>query len=72
MLVILPIAFFASIGSFQNGYFNMALFLKVVICTMAGSYIGAKLTKRLPDFILRYGIVVTPIASAIVLLINFL
>lgn len=72
MIVILPIAFFASIGSFQNGYFDLVLFLKVAICTMAGSYIGAKLTNRLPNIILRYGIVVTPIVSAIVLLLNFL
>jgi uncharacterized membrane protein YfcA len=72
MLVILPIAFFASIGSFQNGYFDLALFLKVALSTMTGSYIGAKLTKRLPHVILRYGIVVTPIVSALVLLSNYL
>jgi len=72
MLVILPIALFASIGSFQNGYFDMELFLQVALSTMIGSYIGAKLTKRLPQIFLRYGIVVTPIVSAIVLLINFL
>lgn len=72
MLVILPIAFSASIGSIQNGYFDLALFLQVALSTMIGSYIGAKLTKRLPQIFLRYGIVVTPIVSAIVLLINFL
>lgn len=72
MLVILPIALFASIGSFQNGYFDMELFLQVALSTMAGSYIGAKLTKRLPQVFLRYGIVATPIVSAMVLLSNFL
>ena len=72
MLILLPVAFFASIGSIQNGYFDMMLFLQVGICTMIGTYVGAKLTKRLPQVFLRYGIIFTPLVSATLLLINFL
>jgi uncharacterized protein len=72
MLVILPISLAASFGSIQNGYFDGLLFIKVALGTMTGTYIGAKLTKKLPKVFLRYGMVLTPIASAILLLINFL
>lgn len=72
MFVLLPVAFSASIGSIQNGYFDLMLFLQVTFSTMIGTYIGAKLTKRLPQVFLRYGIVVTPIVSATVLLFNFI
>ncbi|AGK53540.1 sulfite exporter TauE/SafE family protein [Bacillus sp. 1NLA3E] len=72
MLVLLPVAFFASIGSIQNGYFDLMLFFQVAISTMFGTYVGAKLTSKLPQVFLRYGIVVTPIVSATLLLMNFL
>lgn len=72
MLVIIPIAMFASVGSIQNGYFDLMVFLQVALSTMLGSYIGAKLTKRLPQLVLRYGMTLTPIVGAIVLLLNFL
>ncbi|PLR83770.1 hypothetical protein CVD25_12085 [Bacillus canaveralius] len=72
MLVIVPISMFASAGYIVNGYFDTLLFLKVALGTIVGTYIGAKLTKKLPQVLLRYGMVITPIASAIILLINFL
>jgi len=72
MLVIIPIAMFASVGSIQNGYFDLMLFLQVAVSTMIGSYLGAKLTGRLPKPILRVGMVGTPILSAVVLLLNFM
>ncbi|MBZ5752038.1 sulfite exporter TauE/SafE family protein [Metabacillus rhizolycopersici] len=72
MLVILPISMFASVGYIQNGNLDFLLFLKVVSGIMVGTYIGAKLTKRLPSIFLRYAMVITPVASAILLVINFL
>ncbi|ALS23608.1 sulfite exporter TauE/SafE family protein [Paenibacillus naphthalenovorans] len=70
MLVLIPISLAASLGFMQNGFFDSSLFLKVALGTIVGSYIGAKLTKRLPRIILRYGMVVTPVVSAMLLLIH--
>lgn len=72
MLIILPIAMFASFGFIQNGYFETPLFFQVATGIIIGTYIGAKLTKKLPQAVLRYGMFLSPITSAILLLINLL
>ncbi|MFS0634460.1 sulfite exporter TauE/SafE family protein [Mesobacillus foraminis] len=70
MLVILPIALSASFGFVQNGYLEGELFLKVAAGTIVGTYLGAKLTRILPRPVLRFGMVLTPVTSAILLFIN--
>lgn len=71
MLVILPIAMSASLGFMQNGYFEIALFLKVAIGTIVGTYFGAKLTNKLPQVILRYSMILTPVVSALIMMLDF-
>ncbi|MCM3443127.1 sulfite exporter TauE/SafE family protein [Metabacillus halosaccharovorans] len=72
MLIILPIALGASFGFIQAGYFEPMLFLKVALGTVIGSYLGAKLTKKAPQIILRLGMVATPVVSGVIMLWNFL
>jgi len=68
MLVIVPIASFASIGFMQMGHFDWLLLLQVTAGTMAGSYLGAKFTKRAPRMILRLSMLTVPIAGGLLLL----
>jgi uncharacterized membrane protein YfcA len=68
MLVIVPIAVFASVGFMQNGNFDWLLLLQVTVGTMTGSYIGAKFTKRAPEIVLRLSMMSTPIAGGLLLL----
>lgn len=70
MLILIPISLSASLGFIQNGFFDALLFFKVVLGTMIGSYLGAKLTKKLPVQMLRYGMVLTPVVSAILMMRN--
>jgi len=70
MLVILPIAAFGSLGFWQAGFLDGKLLLQVVAGTIIGSYIGAKFTKRAPQFILRTAMIMTPITGAILMLVK--
>jgi uncharacterized membrane protein YfcA len=68
MLVIMPIAVFASVGFMQTGHFDWLLLLQVTVGTMTGSYVGAKLTKRAPKIVLRMSMISIPIAGGFLLL----
>jgi uncharacterized membrane protein YfcA len=70
MLVIMPIAVFASVGFMQTGHFDWLLLLQVTVGTMTGSYIGAKFTKRAPKIILRISMMSIPIAGGFLLLVR--
>jgi uncharacterized membrane protein YfcA len=70
MLVIMPIAIFASVGFIQTGHFDWLLLLQVTAGTMTGSYLGAKFTKRSPKLILRISMMSVPIAGGLLLLIR--
>jgi uncharacterized protein len=70
MLVIVPIAIFASLGFLQNGHFDWLLLLQVTAGTMIGSYAGAKFTKRAPKLILRISMMSVPIAGGLLLLVR--
>jgi uncharacterized protein len=70
MLVIMPIALFASVGFMQNGHFDWLLLLQVTVGTMTGSYIGAKFTKRAPKIVLRISMMSIPIAGGFLLLMR--
>ncbi|MBI5166864.1 MAG: sulfite exporter TauE/SafE family protein [candidate division NC10 bacterium] len=52
----------------QEGLIDLNLFLSVVTGTSIGSYLGAKLTGRVPHFVLRAVVVATPIWAATMLL----
>lgn len=69
MLVILPIAASAGVGYYYEGSLDTKLLLAVLAGSMTGSYAGAKLTKRAPASVLKFGMVATPIAAACLLLI---
>lgn len=70
MLIIMPMAVSASIGYIQAGFLDVIIFAKVASGIMLGSYFGAKLTKRLPSRVLRYGMVSVPFGSALMLIVN--
>jgi uncharacterized membrane protein YfcA len=70
MLVIMPIAIFASVGFIQTGHFDWLLLIQVTVGTMTGSYLGAKFTKRSPKLILRISMMSVPIAGGLLLLIR--
>jgi uncharacterized membrane protein YfcA len=70
MLVIVPIAVFASLGFLQNGHFDWLLLLQVTVGTMTGSYLGAKFTKRAPKLVLRISMMSVPIAGGFLLLVR--
>lgn len=69
MLVILPIAAAGGAGYYQEGSLDFGLLLNVLAGTMAGSYIGAKFTKRAPAKLLKTGMIVTPVIAASILLL---
>jgi uncharacterized membrane protein YfcA len=70
MLVIMPIAIFASVGFMQTGHFDWLLLLQVTVGTMTGSYLGAKFTKRSPKLVLRISMMAIPIAGGLLLLVR--
>jgi uncharacterized membrane protein YfcA len=70
MLVIMPIAIFASVGFIQTGHFDWMLLIQVTVGTMTGSYLGAKFTKRSPKLILRISMMSVPIAGGLLLLVR--
>jgi uncharacterized protein len=70
MLVIMPIAIFASVGFMQTGHFDWLLLLQVTAGTMTGSYLGAKFTKRSPKLVLRISMMAIPIAGGLLLLVR--
>lgn len=69
LLVILPIAAAAAMGYQEEGSLSLQLLLAVLAGTMTGSYIGAKFTKRVPSRVLKTGMVATPMAAALLLLL---
>lgn len=69
MLVILPVAAAGWLGYYGEGGFDAALLVKVLLGTMTGSYIGARFTKYAPARLLQTGMIVTPIAAAILLVL---
>ena len=68
MLVIIPIALAGGAGYYHLGYLDIKLLIEVVAGTMAGSYIGAKFTKRVPEPLLKFAMVMVPITAATILL----
>lgn len=68
LLIILPVALVGGIGYFTLGFLDIKLFFEVVTGTVIGSYIGAKFTNRLPDMILKIGMVAVPALGGLLLL----
>lgn len=68
MLILMPISFFGAVGYYQAGLIDWLLLLKIVIGTMTGSYLGAKLTNKAPVFVLRTAIICLPIFGGILML----
>jgi uncharacterized membrane protein YfcA len=69
MLVIIPIAAAGALGYLQAGSLSVTLLATVLAGSMTGSYIGARFTKHAPATVLKTGMVATPIAAAILLLL---
>ncbi|PFJ19223.1 hypothetical protein COD67_14115 [Bacillus cereus] len=70
MLVILPIAIGGGLGYSSEGYLDYILLLQVLIGTMVGAYIGAKLTNYAPRMLLRFSMIMTPVLAGCMLLIG--
>ncbi|CAB1255078.1 sulfite exporter TauE/SafE family protein [Clostridium sp. WLY-B-L2] len=68
MMVIVPIALAGGAGYYHLGYLNIHLLIEVVAGTMMGSYIGAKLTRRVPVPILKTAMILVPITAGTLLL----
>lgn len=69
MLVIIPIALAGGAGYYHLGYLDIKLLFEVVAGTMIGTYIGAKFTKRAPEPILKFAMVMVPVMAATILLL---
>ncbi|MBD2867824.1 sulfite exporter TauE/SafE family protein [Paenibacillus arenilitoris] len=67
MLVILPIAAAGAVGYYRAGLLDVPLLLTVLCGTMTGSYIGAKFTKHAPAWLLKTGMIATPVVAALIL-----
>ncbi|MFS0615959.1 sulfite exporter TauE/SafE family protein [Lederbergia ruris] len=67
MLIILPIAAAGGAGYYWAESLDVQLLLTVLVGTMTGSYLGAKLTKRAPQKLLKTGIIATPLVAACLL-----
>lgn len=70
MIVILPIALVGGLGYYSIGFLDITLFVKVVVGTIIGSYIGAKFTNRVPSAILKSAMIAVPVIGALVLFLG--
>ncbi len=68
MLIIIPTALAGAIGYYHAGYLDFRLLGEVVAGTVAGSYIGATFTSRLPPAALKFAMVLVPMVGASILL----
>lgn len=68
MLVILPIAVMGGFGYMTSGLLDFDLFVKVVVGLMAGTYIGAKFTRRANPMLLKIAMVTVPILGGTMLI----
>lgn len=69
MLVIFPIAIAGGVGYFIEGALQFWLLAEVVVGLVVGAYIGAKFTRRAPQNILKFIMVVTPAIGGVLLFI---
>lgn len=69
MFIIVPIALCGGIGYYGSGHLDMALLYEVLGGITAGSYLGAKFTKRLPAVVLKLSMVFIPALGATLLLV---
>jgi uncharacterized protein len=67
MFVIVPVALIGGLGYLMAGYLDLTLLIQVVIGLMAGTYVGAKFTKRLHPTILKAAMVAVPVIGALLL-----
>jgi uncharacterized protein len=67
MFIIVPTALTGGLGYLAAGYLDMTLLFQVVIGLMAGTYLGAKFTKRLHPMILKTAMVGVPVLGALLL-----
>ncbi|UJF36410.1 sulfite exporter TauE/SafE family protein [Paenibacillus hexagrammi] len=70
MLVIIPIALSGGVGFYGSGHLDLTVLAEVLIGIMAGSYVGAKFTNRVPSRYLKTAMVVIPVLGATLLLIK--
>lgn len=70
MLALVFISFSGSLALAQHGDVSGKHLVGVTIGMMAGSYIGAKFTKRAPARILRFALVATPFLAGTLLIIG--
>ena len=68
MLVIIPTALAGAIGYARAGFLDFRLLAEVVAGTAVGSYLGAKLTQRLPRRYLRAAMIIVPAIGGGILL----
>ncbi|CAG7608998.1 hypothetical protein PAESOLCIP111_01121 [Paenibacillus solanacearum] len=69
MLVIVPIALGGGVGYYRLGYLDIHLLLAVTVGIMMGSYLGAKLTRRVPLLYLQAAMALVPMIGATILLL---
>jgi len=70
MAIIVPIALGGGLGYYRTGHFDPWLLAAVAPSIMLGSYLGAKLTGRVPVRLLQGAVVAVPIAGGLILLIG--
>ena len=69
MMIIIPIALSGALSDLSAGVLDLRLLVEVVIGTMAGTYVGAKFTKRVPSVVLRASLMVLPFIAGTILLL---
>lgn len=70
MLIILPISISGGLGYLISGHLDLNIFIQSFAGLTVGTYIGAKFTRLIPSYILRYIMVCMPISGAIMLLLK--
>lgn len=70
MFIIVPIALCGGIGYYGSGQLDMSLLYEVLGGITVGSYLGVKLTKRLPAVVLKLSMIIIPALGATLLLVG--
>lgn len=70
MLVIFPIAVSGGIGYLVSGNLQFMLLIEVLVGLTGGAYLGAKFTRRVPKYFLKFMMVATPAIGGILLFIK--
>ena len=68
MMIIIPISAFGGLGYLIAGHLDFYLFIQTLLGLMVGSFIGAKFTRLVPKFMLKFFMVMMPVLGGLILM----